>query len=220
MKLTILKPCWRPRRASSSLLVVSLYDQQEAFLRSAKITAEKPSKKGVTGTVRVTLTDGKTTHDASVQRVNEHQAVGQNSNGQTELNLYDKYIYNVAAWKLARMLGVEDMVPPSVERNYQGVGAAFTWWIDDVLMDEEDRVAKKVTPPDSDTWGKEIQVMRVYDQLLYNVDSNATNLLIDKQWNVWLIDHTRSFRPQKVAHGSEGAGHVAIVICWPKCISL
>ncbi len=173
------------------------YDQQEAFLRTAKITSEKASKKGITGTVRVTMTDGKTTHDASVQRIDDHQAVFQGQNGTTELNFKDTYMFNIAGWKLARMLGIEDMVPPSVERSYAGTSASFTWWIDDVLMDEEERLSKKVSPPDPDRWNKEIQVMHVYDQLMYNTDSNATNLLIDKQWRVWLIDHTRAFRMQK-----------------------
>jgi hypothetical protein len=173
------------------------YDQQEAFLHSAKITAEKPSKKGVTGTVRVTMTDGKITHDASVQRINDRQAVFQGQNGSTELNFKDTYLFNIAGWRLAKMLGIADMVPPSIERQYQGTSASFTWWIDDVLMDEEERVAKKISPPDKDHWDKEIQVMRVYDQLMYNTDSNATNLLIDKQWRVWMIDHTRAFRMMK-----------------------
>jgi hypothetical protein len=142
------------------------------------------------------MTDGKITHDASVQRINEHQAIYQTASS-TELNFKDTYLFNIAAWKLARMLGIDDMVPPSVERNYQGTSAAFTWWIDDVLMDEEERAAKKVNPPDAESWRKEIQVMHVYDQLMYNTDSNATNLLIDKQWRIWMIDHTRAFRTQK-----------------------
>jgi hypothetical protein len=172
------------------------FDQQEAFLRTAKITVEKPSKKGITGTVRVTMTDGKITHDASVQRIDDHEAVFKTASS-TELNFKDTYVFNIAAWKLAKMLGIEDMVPPSVERNYSAKSASFTWWIDDVLMDEEDRVAKKISPPDPDRWSKEIQVMHVYDQLMYNTDSNATNLLIDKQWRIWMIDHTRAFRLQK-----------------------
>src|SRR5580698_1515283 len=90
------------------------YDQQEAFLKTAKITAAKGSKKGVTGTVRVTMTDGKITHDASVQRIDEYQAVFQAADGKTEMNFKDTYKFNIAGWRLAKMLGIEDMVPPSV----------------------------------------------------------------------------------------------------------
>ncbi len=157
----------------------------------------KASKKGVTETLRATLSDGTVTHDASIQRIDEHKAVFQGENGTTELNFKDTYIFDIAGWKMARLLGIEDMVPPSVSRAYQGKSAAFTWWIDDVAMDEQDRVKNKVQPPDADSWGREIQVMHVFDQLIYNTDSNATNLLIDKQWHIWIIDHTRAFRVQK-----------------------
>jgi len=37
-------------------------------------------------------------------------------------------------------------------------------------------------------------VVRVFDQLIFNTDRNLTNLLIDKNWHIWMIDHSRSFR--------------------------
>jgi hypothetical protein len=172
-------------------------DQQEEFLRTAKISQAKGAKKGVTETLRATLTDGKITHDASIQTINDNRAVFQGSAGTTEFNFKDTYLFDIAGWKMAKLLGIDDMVPVSVERKYQGKSGAFTWWIDDIAMDEEERVAKKIQPPDSDSWGREIQVLHVFDQLIYNTDSNATNLLIDKQWHVWMIDHSRAFRMQK-----------------------
>ncbi|HEY4363996.1 MAG TPA: hypothetical protein VGN17_23705 [Bryobacteraceae bacterium] len=171
--------------------------QQEEFLRTAKVMDAKPSKKGVTDTLRLTLSDGKITHDASYQSINDSKAVFQGQSGTTEFNFKDTYLFDIAAWKLARMLGLEDMVPPSVERRYKGQPGAFTWWVDDVMMDEVERVQKKLQPPDPDSWGREIQVLHVFDQLMYNTDSNATNLLIDKQWHIWMIDHSRAFRLQK-----------------------
>ena len=172
-------------------------DQQEAFLLTAKIVSAKGNKKGVTETVRVTLTDGKTTHDASVQRIYEHRQVYQLESGTTMLNYKDTYEDNIAAWKLARLLGLTDMLPPTVYRKYQGRAASFTWFIDDYQMDEADRVARKIQPPDHQTWAEQINVMHVFDQLIYNWDSNATNLMIDTHWRIWLIDQSRSFRMEK-----------------------
>jgi hypothetical protein len=37
-------------------------------------------------------------------------------------------------------------------------------------------------------------VVRVFDQLIYNTDRNLGNLLIDKNWRLWMIDHTRAFK--------------------------
>jgi hypothetical protein len=45
--------------------------EQERFLSTAKILRSKQASKGVTGTTRVTMTDGKTTHDAHVQYIDE-----------------------------------------------------------------------------------------------------------------------------------------------------
>lgn len=178
-------------------------DQQEAFLRTAKIVSVKGNKKGVTDTVRVTLTDGRITHEANVQRINERRQTYPLQSGTTIFNFKDTYEDNIAAWKLARLLGLDDMLPPSVDRTYQGQRASFTWIINDFQMDEAERMAKKIQPPDPENWAKQINVMHVFDQLIYNWDSNATNLLIDKQWRIWLIDQSRSFRMDKTLQDSK-----------------
>ena len=172
-------------------------EQQEEFLRTARIVTTHGVNKGVTNTLRVTMSDGRITHDASVQRIDEHKTVFEKSTGGSELNFKDTYQFNIAGWRLARLLGLEDMVPPSVERKFHGQSAAFTWWVDDVLMDEVARTSKKLTSPDPDRWNNEMYVVRVFDQLIFNTDRNLTNLLIDKQWRIWMIDHTRAFRMQR-----------------------
>ena len=37
-------------------------------------------------------------------------------------------------------------------------------------------------------------VVRLFDQLIFNTDRNLGNLLIDKSWRLWMIDHTRAFK--------------------------
>jgi hypothetical protein len=177
-------------------------EQKEEFLRTARIVNQKSAKKGITDTQRVTLTDGKITHDASVQRIDEHKDVFQGQDGTTEMNFKDTFKFNIAAWKLARLLGIDDMMPPYVERPFQGASASFSWWVDDVMMDEEERTKKHLTAPDLETWNDEMYVVRVFDQLIFNTDRNLTNLLIDKNWHIWMIDHSRAFRMQ---HGLRNA---------------
>ncbi len=168
------------------------WQQKEDFLTKAKIGKSKEAKKGVTGTSRVTLTDGTVTHDASIQTIDESKQFFLN-----EIGFKDSYKFNIAGWKLARLVGIEDMVPPSVRRTYDGKPAAFTWWIDNVLMDETERRAKNTQPPDVEAWNQENNIMLVFDQLIYNVDRNQTNMMIDQGWHLWLIDHSRSFRLSK-----------------------
>jgi len=168
------------------------WQQKEEFLRKAKITKVQEAKKGVTGALRATLTDGTITHDAKVQTIDEAKQVYLN-----EAGFKDTYRFNIAGWKLAQLLGIDDMVAPSVKRSYEGKSASFDWWIEDIVMDEQDRQARKLESPDADAWSKEIDVMMVFDQLIYNMDRNQTNILIDKNWRIWLIDHGRAFRVHK-----------------------
>jgi hypothetical protein len=168
--------------------------QKEEFLRTAKIVADKPAKKGITNTRRVTLTDGKVTHDANVQQIDEHKDVFQAADGTSEFNFKDTYKFNVAAWKLARLLGLDDMMPPYVERRYNGTAASFSWYVDNDMMDEEERIKRNLKAPDQNAWNREMYAVRVFDQLIFNTDRNLGNLRIDKQWHIWMIDHTRSFR--------------------------
>jgi hypothetical protein len=173
-------------------------EQKEHFLLTAHVMKEHGVKKGITNTVRVTMSDGAITHDASVQRIDESKQVFEGADGSREYNFKDSFKFNVAAWRLARLLGIGDMVPPSVQRPYDGKTAAYTWWVEDVQMDEATRVEKKIEAPDTDRWNHEMYVVRVFDQLIYNMDRNLTNLLVDKQWQIWMIDHTRSFRLQHI----------------------
>ena len=171
-------------------------EQIKEFLLTAKIVGAKQAKKGITGTVRLTLSDGKVTHDASYQSIDEYKSSKQMANGRTELNFVDSYKYNIAAYTLAEMLGIEDMMPVYVERKYQGNPGSLSWWLP-VKMDEADRVKQKVAVPDSDAWNNQMYRIRVFDELVYDSDPNLTNVLIGEDWKIWRIDFSRGFRLSK-----------------------
>ena len=167
--------------------------QIEEFLLTSKIVGGRPVSKGVTHTFRLTLSDGKLTHDAHFQPIDEHKPITQMATGRTEMNFVDSYKYNIAAYRLAEMLGLDDMVPVYVERKYKGDSGSLSWWLP-VKMDEEDRVKQKIDVPDADAWNNQMYRVRVFDQLVYDDDANLTNVLIDKDWKIWRIDFTRAFR--------------------------
>jgi hypothetical protein len=166
--------------------------QKEEFLLKAKIVTAKPAAKGITTTLRATLSDGQLTHDASIQRIDDTKHNYETNMG-TEMVFRDSWEFNVAAYKLDRLLGL-NMIPATVERVYQGTHGSFTWWVDDVLMDEGERQSKKQQSPDKQTWDDQMSIVNVFDQLIYNIDRNVGNLLYDKDWQIWMIDHTRAFR--------------------------
>ena len=156
----------------------------------------KNANKGITVTYRLTLSDGKITHDASFQSVDEHAMMKEMASGRTEMNFVDSYKYNIAAYQLAEMLGLDDMVPVYVQRKWEGKTGSLSWWLP-VKMDEADRLKQKVPIPDSDSWNKQMYKVRILDQLVYDTDPNLTNVLIGEDWKIYRIDFTRGFRAQK-----------------------
>jgi hypothetical protein len=170
-------------------------NEKEAFLLNAKVISQHSLSKGVTDSRQAVLDDGKVQHQAHIQTIDISKSSYQTSRG-TELNFRDTFKYNMAAYQLSKLLDI-DMIPPSVERKVGAQTAAVTWWVDDKMFDELDRVKQNIQPPDLDRWNKQMYVVRVFDQLIYNTDRNLGNLVIDKSWNIWMIDHTRAFRTQK-----------------------
>jgi hypothetical protein len=166
--------------------------QIEAFLREAKVLRSRSTGKGVTDSIRATLSDGVITHDAHVQTIDEEKREFRTAKI-TEFNFRDSWKFNVAAYRLDRLLGL-NMVPVSVARRWRDKQAAYTWWVDDVMMDEGERLKEKANDPDIDRWNRQMQLVRVFDQLIYNTDRNLGNVIIAKEWRVWAIDHTRAFR--------------------------
>lgn len=168
----------------------------EQFLLQAKVVRTRAAGKGITGSIRATLTDGTLTHDAQIQTVDEFKREFQGPKG-IERDFRDSWTYNVAAYRVARLMGL-DMVPVSVERVWNGKQGAFTWWLDNVLMDEERRVKDNVQPPRPDCWLEQMHIVRMFDALIDNTDRNLGNIIYTKEWRVWAIDHTRAFRRASV----------------------
>ena len=170
-------------------------EQIKQFLLTAKVVKSEQAKKGITQTLRLTLSDGTVTHDASFQKIDEHKATMQLASG-TELGFVDSYKYNIAAYQLAEMLGLDDIVPVYVERKWKGDSGSLSWWLP-VKMDEKERVAQKIAVPDPDAWNNQMYKIRVFDQLVSDSDPNLTNVLIGDNWQIWRVDFTRAFRYNK-----------------------
>ena len=192
--ITCIAPTPTAAQAPAAAAPVTLSPaQMEEFLRRAKIVRSRPVGTGVTGSLRATLSDGTLTHDAQIQYVNQTRPLFQAPGASTELNFKDAYRYNIAGYRLAVLLGL-DNVPMSVERRVDGKGAAVTWWLDDVMMDEKERLAKEARGPDPERTAMQTHIMRVFDELISNRDRNMGNLLGTTDWKMWMIDHTRAFR--------------------------
>jgi hypothetical protein len=126
--------------------------------------------------------------------VDEHAYEKRFVDGTVELNFVDSYHFNIAGSELALMLGLGDIVPPYVERRWNGQTGSLSWWVP-WKWDEVTRQRQGLRPPDVDAWNKQTYKIRVFDALIYDSDVNLTNVVITEDWKLWRIDFTRAFRP-------------------------
>jgi hypothetical protein len=179
--------------------------ERERFLLEGEVVRTRTAPGGITGSLRATLRRDGSEHDAHIQTIDQHKLHEQLTSG-LEIDFHDTYRNNVAAYRLDRLLGI-DMVPVTVVRRYQEKPAAYTWWVDEVIMTEKERLGRQVHPPDVSAWNDRMYMVRVFDQLIYNIDRNLGNLLVDKHWRIWMIDHTRGFKGFKGLRNSKELGN-------------
>jgi hypothetical protein len=175
-------------------------EQIKQFLQTAPVIKSKQGGAGTTHPWRLTLSDGIITHDASFQPIDIHKSEMRLESGRSEIDFTDSYRYNIAAYQLAELVGLDDMLPVYVERKWQGKSGSLSWWLP-VKMDEAERIQRKIEVPDPDKWNKQMYRVRVFDELVYDTDPNLTNVLIGEDWTVWRVDFSRAFRKNKDLRG-------------------
>jgi hypothetical protein len=168
-------------------------EELEEFLSTATIVNVEEVGSGVTRTLRVTLEqDGVERRavfksgDTFIGRVTDPRSLA-------SLNLTDRWTYDIAAYRLDRLLGL-GMVPVAVHRAVQGTEGALQIWVEDAI-DEKERRAKGLGQAQQESIDRQLELMYVFDALIYNEDRHAGNILYTRpDWRVHLIDHTRAFR--------------------------
>jgi hypothetical protein len=168
-------------------------EAREAFLAKAEVIAARKVGKGVTNPWRLTLREGAFVHDAAFQDVDAQKEEARFRSGRSERDFRDFYGYNIAAYRLARLLGYDDLVPVSVERVWKGRRGALTWWVEK-KWDEDERVKSGVNPPDVPAWERQLYLARAFTALVADSDRNLGNQLVTAEFHLWLIDFTRAFR--------------------------
>jgi hypothetical protein len=108
------------------------------------------------------------------------------------MNFQDSWKFEVAAYEVDKIIGL-GMVPATLERTHKGETGSVQFWIEDT-MTEGERLQKKLQPPSAAKWNDMLFKERMFDALIYNTDRNLGNRLITKDWEMVLIDHSRSFR--------------------------
>lgn len=167
-------------------------DELLEFLRTAEVKSEKELSGGITFPIKMLLEKDGIRAYAVFRDVHEEKTAATFSRGKEDFFFRDNYVFEPAAYELARLLGL-DNVPPATLRKLHGKKGSVQIWVENA-MTEKKRFHDKIQPPDETRWKKQLQMMNVFDALVYNTDRNRGNILITPDWKVWMIDHTRAFR--------------------------
>ena len=115
---------------------------------------------------------------------------------------YESYRSEIAAYELDKLLGL-GMIPPTVERDVdRKTGAAVMWASPTRSFKEMGGVpgqAGVAGPPGPRVaaFTREVIRAKMFDNLIANKDPNLGNWLVDSDWHLLLIDHSRSFTMMK-----------------------
>lgn len=165
----------------------------EQFLSKARIVRMQRLTTGVTAPSRATLELDGVTRSAAFKTVDEERpGVMPLSTGQVEVNFTDSWRTEIAAYIVDRIIGL-GLVPATIERSYRQTPGSLQWWVESEMAEAE-RVRNKIDPPDTEAWNRQQFKMQLFDNLIYNTDRHLNNLLVTKDFEIRLIDHSRSFR--------------------------
>ena len=161
--------------------------EREAFLSKATVSTDTPA-------------DGRRSWRASLASdTRKHDALVETADGSDPTRR--DYRFNVAAYELDKLLRL-DLVLPTVERFVSGRPAALTWWLDGVAMNELDRRRKAIDIPDLDSWRRQMDAVRIFDELISNTYRNTSPGLYPEHGLGQLADHERL---DHLAYGSHGS---------------
>lgn len=167
----------------------------ERFLAEAEVIDSSLIGTGITIPRKVVLQgDGIRAHaifkDVDVERHRVTERV--NGRNRFSLDWFDSHRFDAAAYRLDRLLGM-DRVPPSVPRRIGGETGTIRIWLEKTVTEHTRSRKLAIEPPDYRRWHQQYLLMRLFDNLVANRDSNLGNLLIDSNWRMWFIDCTRCF---------------------------
>ena len=183
-------------------------DEILSFLRIAPEISSELIEIGITGAWRLVLSKDGVEARAAFHRVQKlERKTKRLPNDKIVGYVRDSYTSQVAAYRLGRLLKVHN-IPPTVLRRSDGRKGSAQLWIENGMMEKE-RLEKGIEPADRTLWNQLYSDMRVFDNLINNIDRNTGNMLVDSSGHLWLIDHTRSFgrdrslpRPETIARCS------------------
>jgi hypothetical protein len=166
----------------------------QEWMRSATVISREKVGRGVAGVEKLVLEHEGIRFHAALRSVDVTARKSAPRGIEKPTKKYrDAAIFESAAYALSELLGI-GRVPPVVERRIDDLNGTVQIWMEgtrpEVVLKQDDQLH----PPDISRWKQQKQIMYVFDNLICNSDRNQGNLLIDRSWDIWFIDHTRAFK--------------------------
>lgn len=171
-------------------------DQEiESYLGSSTVVSVTRIPVGITRPTKVLLA-GETLRlhavfkdiDEERRNVRDPTTTGR---GKLYLVWRDSYIFDVAAYRVDRLLGLDRMAPVVV-RKLKGKTGSIQIWIEGTITEKERRRGG-FEPPEIARFNQQLGTLLIFDNLVANRDANLGNILIDGNWRLWFIDCSRCF---------------------------
>ena len=172
--------------AASAKVWVGRAAEYEDFVRNAEVVRMERMPVGVTKPVRCYFASGGLLESIAFKSIKPGRQTG----------YWESYRSEMAAYELDKLLDLQ-MIPPTVEKRVKGDLGAAVMWVSPVRSFKQ--MGGPPTPPAEhvDSWNRQMAKAKMFDNLINNRDPNLGNWLVDPEWNLILIDHTRAFAPGK-----------------------
>ncbi len=165
--------------------------QVEEFLKTAAITITGTTREGKTKPFKIELRkNGKMIK--GIFKYKDSAPFNERGSWNKKNNIADRYQYEMAAYHLDRILGI-NLIPVTIERKVNGKSGIVQIWIDGLISE---MTMKDNNIPFKGDCSKEDQdnLINTFDYLISNRDRNQSNVLYSKEdLQIWFIDHSRSF---------------------------
>ena len=160
---------------------VGRYQEFETFIKTAPIVKVEDIPIGVTRPRHGFFAPGSPVGGVAIKALRPSRDTG----------YLESYQSEIAAYEIDRLLAL-DMVPVTVERQFEGKTVSAQLWVDGAVQRNS---LKGEQAPDPVDWTRQTRRWIVFHNLVANVDPNQGNLLVvrDPNWQLVLVDHSRAF---------------------------
>ena len=153
----------------------------EAYMKSATVVRVEDTPRGVTKSKRAFLEPGGPVESFTWKPLASGRTGG----------FRESYRAEIAAYELDKLLQL-DLVPPKVERTFEGETGAAIMWVAPTRSFAG--LGGPPTPPPEKrgTWNRQLMQAKIFHNLIGDIDPNLGNWLVDPEWNLILVDHSRA----------------------------